>query len=340
MDSKIPYSQYINSLNPLKDSIIWNKSFPDIKEFPQKYKKEDKIPDSINIRKIALKYFEKLNTLDSKAHEILLSIKNPKKTLSKEFIKYKKNKKIYKDIDENSSIIMGNNFDILKRKERLHINIFCYLFTIIEKEFVNKIFVEYDINIIYWTILFHDIGKFKEMHPILEQNYIFEKNDKMHPYKSALIFIDILLEKKLINLEEEDLVNFCKKFSEFKNKIFNSYIKKDSAFIIDINCFKDIIEFIKYLRGLGDKNNWLADVFLLIIFHQNLPNNEFHMNKRLLNKEQIITVFDLRLIEMMRIIMILDSLSHQIFDPTEWNSQINKQLDEVRKYFISENKNN
>ena len=67
------------------------------------------------------------------------------------------------------------------------------------------------------------------------------------------------------------------------------------------------------------------------------------MNKELLSKEQINifsinniiwgaflylfnkygklkNVFDLRLLEMMRIIMILDSLSHQIFDPKEWNS--------------------
>ena len=42
---------------------------------------------------------------------------------------------------------------------------------------------------------------------------------------------------------------------------------------------------------------------------------------------------------MMRIIMVLDSLSHQIFDPNEWNSQINKQLDLVREYFNNENKN-
>ena len=35
---------------------------------------------------------------------------------------------------------------------------------------------------------------------------------------------------------------------------------------------------------------------------------------------KLMNVFDLRLLEMMRIIMILDSLSHQIFDPKEWNS--------------------
>ena len=62
MESKIPYQQYINSSNPIKNSIILNKAFPNIKEFPQKYKKEEVIPDEINIRKIASEYFEELKT--------------------------------------------------------------------------------------------------------------------------------------------------------------------------------------------------------------------------------------------------------------------------------------
>lgn len=338
MESKIEYSQYINSSNPLKDSILWNKSFPDLKEFPQKYNSKDIIPDNINIKKIALKYFHKLNTLDSIVHEVLLSIKDPTKSLSKEFLHYGKNQKIYKEINKALSVIMDDHFDNLKRKVKLHINVFCYLFTVIEKEFINKKLVEYDINIIYWAILFHDIGKYINMHPVLEKNYSFEAGDKMHPYKSALIFIDTLLDKKLIFLNESNIEIFNKKYSEFKKKIFDSYLIKDKYYIIDIKCFDDIILFIKYLRSIGDKNSWFCEVFTLIIFHQNLPNNELHMNKRLLTKEQIKEVFDLRLIEMMRIIMVLDSLSHQIFDPSEWTKQINKQLDEVRTYFTIENK--
>ena len=282
MESTTPYSQYINSQNPIKDAIIWNKSYPDIKEFSQKYKKEDIIPDKINIRKIISEYFEKLKTIESKAHEILISLDDPKKNLSKQFFHYKKNKKIFKDINNSLKILMDDNFSNLKRKVRLHINLFCYLFTIIEKEFVYKHFVEYDINIIYWTILFHDIGKYICMHPILEQNYDFDGGDKVHPYKSALIFIDTLLNKNLINLDENNMKNFKKKYLEFKKLIFNSYITKDDYYCIDIKCFDDIIKFINYLKSLGENNNWFCEAFILIIFHQNLPNNELHMNKRLL----------------------------------------------------------
>ena len=342
MKSSIDYSKYKESLNPLKDAILWNKSFPDIKEFPQKYKKGDIVPDSINIRKISSEYFNELNTLDTKAHEILISIKKLKETLSKEFLHHHNiNKGYYNNIDKTLSVIMGKNFDNLKPKVRLHINVFCYLFTVIEKEFVNKLFVEYDINIIYWAILFHDIGKFIKMHPILEKSNSFTKGDRMHPYKSALIFIDTLLDKKLIKIEQKELDIFCEKYSKFKKKIYDSYMVKEPKsmkFYINIECFNDIIKFIKYLRSLGEDNSWFCDAFILIIFHQNLPNNEYKMNKELLSKEQIMDVFDLRLLEMMRIIMILDSLSHQIFNPTEWTSQINMNLDNVRKYFIQDNK--
>ena len=156
----------------------------------------------------------------------------------------------------------------------------------------------------------------------------------MHPYKSSLLFIENLIEKNRINLDKQNLDIFKEKYNNFKNLIFDSYLKEENnnGYIINIKCFDDIIKYIKYLRSLGENNNWFCDVFILIIFHQNLPNNEKYMNKILLTKEQIKEVFDLRLLEMMRIIMVLDSLSYQIFDPNEWNYQINKHLDEVRAY--------
>ena len=42
-------------------------------------------------------------------------------------------------------------------------------------------------------------------------------------------------------------------------------------------------------------------------------------------------MFDLRLLEMMRVIMYLDSITYALFDNTEWEIQINKQLDILRK---------
>jgi hypothetical protein len=331
-------NKYVKSLTPIKDSILWNKTFPKIKDFPQKYKKEDIIPDNIDIKKIASEYFKNLVTIEDKCHEILSIEGNSYQTLSKQFLHYKKDKK-FTDIDKTLSVVMGKHFDNLRPKVRLHTNVFCHLFTIIEKEFVNKHFFDYDINIIYWTILFHDIAKFKKMHPTKEKNHFFSSTDSMHPYKSAIIFIDTLLEKKLIEMSEDEKKVFDNKYSKFKKIIFDSFKNKSSGYYVDIKCFGDIIQFAKYIRSLGEKNDWLCDAFILIIFHQNLPNNEHHMNSELLTKDQIKDIFDLRLIEMMRIIMVLDSLSHQIFDPSEWTSQINKQLDKVRTYFTGESDN-
>ena len=55
------------------------------------------------------------------------------------------------------------------------------------------------------------------------------------------------------------------------------------------------------------------------------------MNCPLLSNEQIKEIFDLRLLEMMRVIMYLDSITYALFDNTEWEIQINKQLDILRK---------
>ena len=247
MESKIPYQEYINSSNPIKDSIILNKAFPNIKEFSQKYKKEEVIPDEINIRKIASEYFEELKTLDSKAHEILLSMKIPKDCLSSIFIINQKTIILFKDLDDKLSNIVGNYFKNLENEVRLHINLFCYSFTVIEKEFVYKHFVDYDINIIYWVILFHDLAKFICIHPD-EKNDKFASRDYMHPYKSSLLFIENLIEKNRINLDKQNLDIFKEKYNNFKNLIFDSYLKEenDNGYIINIKCFEDIIKYIKY----------------------------------------------------------------------------------------------
>ena len=90
---------------------------------------------------------------------------------------------------------------------------------------------------------------------------------------------------------------------------------------------------MKYIKSLGNKNKWIFDAEVLILFHQNIPNNENNMNFPLLSDEQIKDLFDLRLLEMMRIIMYLDSITYSIFDNTEWEIQINKQLDILRGLF-------
>ena len=139
------------------------------------------------------------------------------------------------------------------------------------------------------------------------------------------------------------------KFKNFKKIIFDSYealsttqsimktgdekIDNQKIYNISLKHFDKICEFLKYIKNLGSENQWIYDASVLIVFHQNIPNNEHNMNHPLLTNAQIKEVFDLRLIEMMRVIMYLDSSTYTIFDNTEWEIQINKQIDILRNIF-------
>ena len=223
------------------------------------------------------------------------------------------------------------------------------MLTQFEKEILTKYLVDYDINILYWVTLYHDIGKHQKLHKIYEKDYVYGVLDKMHPFKSILIFIEALLEKKLFKISDDELIVLNKKYIEFKDVIFDSYealpetpdlmktgnpvIDDQKIYNISLKHFDEISSFLKYIKSLGNKNEWIYDAAVLILFHQNIPNNENNMNFPLLSDEQIKDLFDLRLLEMMRIIMYLDSITYSIFDNTEWEIQINKQLDILRGLF-------
>ena len=110
-------------------------------------------------------------------------------------------------------------------------------------------------------------------------------------------------------------------------------IDKQKMYNISLKHFKEICEFLNYIKSLGNDNSWIYEASLLIIFHQNIPNNENNMNCPLLSNDQIKEIFDLRLLEMMRVIMLLDSSTYTIFDQTEWEIEINKQIDILRNIF-------
>jgi hypothetical protein len=71
---------------------------------------------------------------------------------------------------------------------------------------------------------------------------------------------------------------------------------------------------------------------ILIIFHQSLPNNDpdlhgRHVNEPILDIKYIDELFDVRLLELMRIILIYDSSSHCLFGPSKWEQKIDKHFD-------------
>ena len=346
--SLIDYSKYFKLANPIHDSLLINNKTPLIKDFPQKYKSSELIPDDINIKKLAKKYFDNLPLIEKYTGEIIITLKPKIKNLSITFFLHELyDNKYLKIIDESLSDLMGDKFMNLYQRVRLHINLFCYMLTQYEKEMLKKYLVDYDINILYWATLYHDLGKHQKLHKIYEKDYVYGVMDKMHPFKSILLFIEDIFEKKLFKISDEELLILNKKYIEFKEAIFDSYealpetpdlmktgnatIDNQKIYNISLRHYNEISSFLKYIKSLGSDNEWIYDASVLIIFHQNIPNNENNMNFPLLSNEQIKDIFDLRLLEMMRIIMYLDSITYSIFDNTEWEIQINKQIDILRK---------
>ena len=73
-------------------------------------------------------------------------------------------------------------------------------------------------------------------------------------------------------------------------------------------------------------------ILILIIFHQSLPNNDSnlhgrHINETLLDEKYIKELFDIHLLELMRIILIYDSSSHCLFGNSKWEQKIYKYFD-------------
>jgi len=348
--SQIDYSKYLNLINPIKDSLKMNNKYPLIKDFPQKYSKDEIIPKEINLKILLKDYISKLSLLEKYASENLKFLKPKKYNFSVTFFYYEGDNNYYlEEINESLSVFMGIKFKNLRDRVKLHENLFFYILTILEEDIIKKKFVDFDINILYWVSLFHDIGKHQKLHKILEKDYIYGILDKMHPFKSILLFIETLIEKKLFKISDEEMVILKGKFKNFKKIIFDSYealsttpsimktgdekIDNQKIYNISLKHFDKICEFLKYIKNLGSENQWIYDASVLIVFHQNIPNNEHNMNHPLLTNAQIKEVFDLRLIEMMRVIMYLDSSTYTIFDNTEWEIQINKQIDILRNIF-------
>lgn len=79
----------------------------------------------------------------------------------------------------------------------------------------------------------------------------------------------------------------------------------------------------------------MIDVFVLVTFHQSLPNTKLHMNKVLLEDHFIKQLFDWRLLELMRIVMVNDSAAHSLFSGKSFAEEINKNLDELRTTLLN-----
>jgi len=241
---------------------------------------------------------------------------------------------------------IGYFWDALDRKVKIHTLLFLYMVEV----FINRDKLsDYDKNVLYWAILFHDIGKFHEMNTIYKENYSKNRRiDKAHPFKSAIVFIRTAINQKLIffndEKEKKEFIEFFEKrfvkalYESFEEKRIRN--KKGIFYDINFNNFDDIEKFLLKLKSLKE-NKWIYEVVILIIFHQSLPNNNpelhgRHINEPLLDEKYIKELFDIRLIELMRIILVYDSNSHCVFFSSEWEQEIDKYFDLLIKNNFTE----
>ena len=335
----------------IQSTMNKNNFFPKTEYFINN-KNEEKFPENVIFEKLFpnyTKYFKNLDYNFSKAiqNEKYIDENN---NMSKVIRKY-----ILDQTDNwNNEIVnfIGHYWYLLDKKIKYHTIIFSYMVEV----FINRDKLsDYDKNILYWAILFHDVGKFHEMNTIYKEDYSKNKYiDQAHPFKSAIVFIQTVINKKLVFFNDE---NDQKEFIDFFNNSFTKAVyksfekteNKNNYLVYNINFknFDDIEKFLLKLK-LHKENKWIYEIMILIMFHQSLPNNESHLhgrhvNEPILDKKYIMELFDVRLLELMRIILIYDSSSHCLFGNSKWEQKIDKHFNKLihsinNKEVISEKK--
>ena len=312
-------------------------------------KNEDIFPDNYIFSKTFPNLFSYFENLDQKFSEDNKTNTSNNKDIKKILKKYI----LDQSFIWNPEIIsyIGYYWDKLDTKIKIHTIIFLNMVKVfIEKENLN----DYDKNILYWAILFHDVGKFHEMNTIYKEDYSKNKFiDKSHPFKSGIIFTQTALKKNLIFFKDEkekkDFIDFFEK--QFIKALYESFEKEENkynnlAYSINFKNINDIIKFLFKLK-IHKENIWIYQIMILILFHQSLPNNNpalhgRHINEPLLEEKYIKELFDVHLLELMRIILIYDSSSHCLLSNSIWEQEIDKYFNSLIKnnYLSSEKKEN
>ena len=239
-------------------------------------KNDDIFPQNYIFSKIFPNFTAFFENLDLKFSEIMKNDINKK---NEYILKSLKKYILAQNFLWNCDIVnyIGYHWDTLDKKIKIHTIIFLSMVDV----FVNKYKLnEYDKNILYWTILFHDVGKFHEMNTIYKEDYSKNKFvDKAHPLKSGIIFIQTALNKNLIFFKDEnekkEFINFFE--NQFIKASYESFKQEENKFNnlvynICFDYFDDIEKFLLKLK-LHEENKWIYQIMILIIFHQSLPNN-------------------------------------------------------------------
>ena len=328
MEGKNINKNGINNTLRIYDMMIKNNYFPKCTEFESL---NEEIPDKNNFSKIFNNFLSKLKDFDEFFSNQVLNEKIIGSYFTESYLaKHLSNNE--KEVKDFLDIIWEKQLNSVKYHT-------CFFLILVDKymQLSGKI-GEYDKNILYWTILYHDLGKYMKMNPLIEEDIEKYSYDKTHPFKSIIIFLNSIFQHNLFYYPNDEYKSELMKIykEEFIISIYKSFIDTkgfDSKYNISFKYIDIIQKFFMKIKS-QKQNEWIYDISVLIIFHQSLPNNESNMNDPLLEEKYIKIFFTKRLIELMRIIMIYDSASHSMFYGSEWMEPINRNIDKVIKLFL------
>lgn len=137
---------------------------------------------------------------------------------------------------------------------------------------------------------------------------------------------------KSVELDETNKI--C---SRVYHLLITSFIDNNGIYRHSLDNLSGILGGLNKLRS--NENDWIVDVIILIMMHQSLDNNTIRPNYPVLTENDIRNFFDSRLIELMLILNINDSLSHTMFNRNEFVEQINKSQIKFRQILNQSVKN-
>ena len=305
------------------------KYFPNCTEFESLNKE---IPDNNNFSKIFNNFLSRLKDFDTYLTYKISSKKNINSSYREYLIEYLMN------YETEVKDYLNGIWEMQLEEVKYHTGFFIILVDKYIK--ISGKISEYDKNILFWTILYHDLGKYMKMNTLIDEKIDVLSYDKTHPFKSIIIFLNSVFYHNLFYYPNDEYKHELTKIykEEFIDSIYKSWNLEERKYYyttyynISFKYIDIIQKFFMKIKS-QEQNEWIYDISVLIIFHQSLPNNEWNMNSPLLEEKYIKIFFTKRLIELMRIIMIYDSASHSMFRGSDWIIPINNNMDKVIKLF-------
>lgn len=204
------------------------------------------------------------------------------------------------------------------RDKMIMIHTIKVLIALYSLEEFNKIYDRDMRNALKWAVLLHDIGKELE-----------EKRDPHHSFKSAVI---IASNASTLNFDTEN--KYSKTISNWTKLTYNAHIIKNNRIVHDFSKLPEIITGIDKMFKLNSYENYLIKA---VLFHQSINTEKDWSKDVTLNKKEILKYFNFELLQTLKILIMADSWSYNLFDNNLWNKykfEIDENISQILQYIL------